>query len=58
MANKIKFVPRGTTKSVATLVYPSGISRSLPDERPSNWYNYTNIINNLNVSVLTKMELI
>ncbi len=50
MIKKIK-VPRGTMKSVATLVYPSGLSRSLPDECPSNWYNYLNILNNINVSV-------
>lgn len=51
MVEKIKKeVPRGTTKSVATLVYPSGLSRSLPDECPSSWYNFLRILNNINVS--------
>ena len=37
MVKKI-IVPRETTESIATLVYPSGFSVSLPDECPSNQY--------------------
>jgi hypothetical protein len=48
---KIKNVPRGTTKSVATLVCPSGLSRSLPDERPSSWYFFISNWNNINLLV-------
>jgi len=46
MDNKIN-VPRSTTKSTATLVYPSGFT----DERPSNWYIPKYAHPNLNVSV-------
>jgi len=57
MVKKIKSVPKGTTQSVATLVCPSGLSRSLPDELPSSWYNniYTHI--NINFSVFSKKIL-
>lgn len=41
----------GTTKSVATLVCPSGLSRSLPNELPSSWYYYLRTLNYLSVSV-------
>lgn len=48
MVKKIKkVVPRETTKSIATLVYPSGFT----DECPSNWYGYIHIYTNINVSV-------
>ena len=49
-----KHIPRGTIKSVATLVYPSGLSISLPDEFPSSRY----LINrhNININVSTNEE--
>lgn len=43
-------VPRETTKSIAILVYPSGLSRDLPDECPSSRYNKLNITKYLNFS--------
>lgn len=46
MVNK-KVVPKGATKSVATLDYPPEFT----DECPSNWYVYLNYLNNLNLSV-------
>jgi len=48
---KIKDVPMGTTKSVAALVCPLRISRSLLNERPSSWYNYINKLNYIKLSV-------
>lgn len=49
MAYKIKkIVPKGTTKSVATLVCPSGFT----DELPSSWYDNSKNLKNLNFSVL------
>ncbi|GEM_PF-6630145 len=50
MAKIIKNVPKGTTKSVAALVCPPGLSRSLPDERPSSWYISNNSIKFINLS--------
>jgi hypothetical protein len=47
MANKIKNVPKGATKSIATLDCPSEFT----DERPSSWYNSYGCLNNLNLSI-------
>jgi hypothetical protein len=50
MVKKVN-VPRETTKSIATLVYPSGPSISLPDEFPSSRHNNYRLALNINVSV-------
>jgi len=49
MVKKIKGVPMGATKSVATLGCPSGLK---PDELTSCRYNYFNALNILNLSIL------
>jgi len=48
---KIKRVPKKTTGSIATLVCPSGFSRSLPNERPSSRYVFVRKLDNLNLSI-------
>jgi len=47
MDKKIKIVPKGAIKSVATLVYPPEFT----DEFPSSWYNKLIYSKYLNLSL-------